>query len=195
MTPRALILAGGKSRRLGRDKAAETIGGSNLLLRTANLAARHCSEIWVSGRDPRQQGVDLPWMADEVPGVGPMGGVITGLKRLGGPLLVLACDMPLLGDQEIAVLLRQRKQRPAQAIMTTYQQAETGFVESLVAVYEPEALPLLEQALERGDYKLANAVPPERRCCISYAQDHALPFFNINYPADLALLSQFLLTA
>jgi molybdopterin-guanine dinucleotide biosynthesis protein A len=195
MTIPALILAGGKSRRLGRDKVSQTVGGASLLERTASLAGLLCGEVWVSGRDPRELGLDLPWLPDDVPGAGPMGGVTTGLTRLGGPLLALACDLPLLDAPVLAALLYRRETRPPEAAMTAYAQAETGYVESLVAIYEPHALPLLRGAMRRGDYKLTSAVPPHLRCCLPYTRDQARAFFNVNRPEDLAALRDYLGTA
>ena len=192
MPLRALILAGGKSRRLGRDKAAESIGGNNLLARTAFLAASLCPEVWISGRDPAPHGLNLHWIADTVPGLGPMGGVATGLERLRGPLLVLACDMPLLNAPVLETLVRHRNLRPPGTAATTYIQAETGFLESLVAIYEEESLSLIRNALSRRDYKLANAIPRQRLHTIPYTREQALPFFNINFPQDMAMLDAYL---
>jgi molybdopterin-guanine dinucleotide biosynthesis protein A len=184
----AMVLAGGKSRRLGRDKVCESVGGQSMLARTAALAGRFCRQVWVSGRDPATLGLDLPWMPDDEPGLGPMGGIVTCLRRLGTPLLVLACDLPLLREDVVRALLTAREERPAAAVMTTFLQQETGFIESLVAVYEPEALPLLKAAAGRRELKLSQAVPPERRHHIPYGPERAEVFFNVNYPADLQRL-------
>lgn len=75
-------------------------------------------------------------------------------------------------------------------LMTTFSQVETGYIESLVAVYDPAALPRLETAVARNLNKLSLIFPRETRLEVPYTQDEALPFFNINYPADLALLRE-----
>ncbi|WP_461211299.1 molybdenum cofactor guanylyltransferase [Desulfocurvus sp. DL9XJH121] len=187
-TPAALVLAGGKSRRLGTDKVILPYSGGTLLTRTAELAQRFCDQTWISGRDPGGFGLDLPWLPDDRPGLGPIGGILTGFAHIRRPLLVLACDLPLLDAATVGRLLAAREQRPASAVMTTFMQRETGWIESLVAVYEPEAAPLLDAAAKQGMYKLSRALPPEVRHHILYSQDEAGPFFNINFPADLAML-------
>lgn len=189
-TINALVLAGGKSTRLGTDKVVLPFSGRTLLARMVELAGRHCARVWVSGREPGALGVDAPWLPDDEPGMGPLGGILTGLRHIGGPLLVLACDLPLLDDQTVRRLLAARAARPPQAVMTTFLQPATGYIEALVAVYEQGCAPLLAEAGARGLYKLSRAVPPGVRHHIPYSQQESGVFFNINYPADLAMLER-----
>lgn len=186
--PAAVILAGGKSRRLGRDKVALPYSGDSLLVRTADLANAICDEVYISGRDPRPLGLDLPWLRDDVPGIGPIGGLLTALRRLNRPVLALACDQPLLDCQTVWSLSEMRKTRFPETVMTTFRQRETGYIEALVAVYEVAALPHLERAVRDGEYKISRAVPQTLRHHIDYSQNDASVFFNINFPADLAVL-------
>lgn len=186
----ALVLAGGRSTRLGTDKVVLEYSGATLLSRMIGLAGEHCANVHVSGRDTAAMEVDAPWLPDDVPGMGPIGGILTGLRRIGGPLLVLACDLPLLDAGTIQRLLDARARRPADAAMTTFLQPATGYIEALVAVYEQAAEPLLARSVDAGVFKLSRAVPRERRHHIPYAQAESSVFFNINYPADLAMLER-----
>lgn len=190
LPPYCLVLAGGKSKRLGRDKVAEEIGGECMLGRTTALAGHYSGEVLVSGRDPEPLGIEARWLADEVVGIGPMGGIIGGLARLNTSLLVLACDLPLLDETTLDRLIAAWRERPEGTLMTTFLQSATGFIESLVAIYEPDALPFLRQAATDGCYKMSRVLPAERRHHIPYGDEEASPFFNINYPADLALLKR-----
>ena len=187
---KGLVLAGGKSSRLGRDKVTVPVSGVSLLSRTAHLAKRFCGEVYVSGRDPGPMQVSFPWLADDVPGMGPMGGILTGLDKLGSTLLVLACDLPMLNETTLDRLLDAHLRRPPSAVMTTFRQVETGYIESLVAVYEPGAAPYLRQSGRSGLYKLSRAVPEAVRHHVDYSQAESSVFFNINYPADLALFQR-----
>ncbi|NJB66385.1 molybdopterin-guanine dinucleotide biosynthesis protein A [Desulfobaculum xiamenense] len=186
----ALVLAGGKSTRLGLDKVGLHFSGKTMLSRMIELAGSLCREVCVSGRDPAELGVCAPWLPDDTAGVGPMGGILTGLRAFGRPLLVLACDLPMLDAPTVARLLAAEAQRPPHAVMTTFRQEETGYIESLVSVYTPQAIPLLEQAMRDGIYKLSRAIPPELRHHVPYSRSEAAVFFNINFPADLAMLRQ-----
>ncbi|HDQ40369.1 MAG TPA: molybdenum cofactor guanylyltransferase [Desulfonatronum sp.] len=192
-----IVLAGGKSTRLGQDKAGIVFSGASLLCRTVDLLRRHCSTVCVVGRNPanecaaragRDLDNDLPWLLDLVPGCGPAGGIATALKVLQRPCLVLSCDLPLMDDATVTRLIRGRTEKPEQAVMTTFQQQETGYIEALTAIYELEALPLLETALARRLFQLNRILSEPLRHHLPYRRNEAIPFFNVNHPADLSLL-------
>jgi molybdopterin-guanine dinucleotide biosynthesis protein A len=186
---KALVLAGGKSSRLGRDKTRIRFKGVTLLERTLWLARQFCTEVAVSGRDKGViEGMEVEWVQDGTERVGPMGGILTGLHHFEAPILVLACDLPLLDPATLVRLFRARARRPEQAVMTTFLQRETGFIESLLAIYEPGATSLLERAMTERMYKLSRAIGPERRQHIPYDREEEPCFFNINFPGDLAIL-------
>lgn len=181
----AVVLAGGKSSRLGQDKARVKINGRTMLENTLALAGSFCSRTFCVGRDTGAQGIKARWMLDEIPGIGPMGGIITALKQLNSPCLVLACDLPRLDRTIISLLIEHRNAREKDKCMTTFYQKKTGYIEALVSIYEPECLEMLLDARKRKCYKLSRAIPFHRRCNISYGPDQEHLFFNINYPGDL----------
>ena len=124
---------------------------------------------------------------DEVDRQGPFGGVYSALRRLQMPILVLSCDLPFMDGPTLRRLLDAREARLPGTIMTTYQQEETGFIEALVAVYEPACLPWFDAAWEQGIRKFSVVIPEELRTHVPYSRSEALPFFNINYPADFEI--------
>jgi molybdopterin-guanine dinucleotide biosynthesis protein A len=186
------VLAGGRSKRLGRDKAMLDVAGQTLLSRTVRTLSCITKATYVSGRDPKPMGVDVPWFPDVVEGIGPMGGIIAALKQLNAPCLCVSCDLPLLSESLLNRLVCASSVAPPHTAMTTFRHEETGYIESMIAVYEPGAADLLEDALSKECYKLSVAVPEERREHLSFSEEEALAFFNINYPADLALLKRML---
>ena len=107
MTPLvAAILAGGQSRRMGRDKASIIWQGETLLARTARVAQEAGFAVMVIGRE-RPDGWPLPdtrFVPDAYPGQGPLGGLATALEAANQDVLLLACDMPLLSVEAIAWL-------------------------------------------------------------------------------------------
>lgn len=185
-----VVLAGGLSTRLGHDKVGLKLHGElgpDMLVRTAQLLANVTDEVWVSCRAGRC--VDGPWyrLHDEEEGLGPFGGVMSALRAAQGPVMVLSCDLPFMEHGVLEKLVLAREARTADSLMTTYLQVETGFIESLVAIYEYEALAFFDRARAEGVRKLSMVVPPERRTYIPYEERDSLPFFNVNYPADLAM--------
>lgn len=184
-----IVLAGGKSSRLGRDKARVEIDGRSLLQRALSLAAEFCSRTYCVGREVQVQGVTARWMLDEIPGMGPMGGIITALKKLDSPCLVLACDLPYLNGKVIHRLIRHRNAYGRDRHITTYHREGTSYIEALVSIYEPRSLDLLTASMSRGCYQLSRAIPFENRCHIAYGPHEEKYFFNVNYPRDLDKLA------
>ena len=98
----AIILCGGGSRRMGRDKALLAWGGVRAVDRVAALARTVGAEALVTaGAD-----LGLPWVPDDEAGAGPVGGVLAGARALGARrLLVLAVDAPTVTAEDLAPLL------------------------------------------------------------------------------------------
>lgn len=181
----AVVLAGGQSRRLGRDKAAVLVDGRPLLERMTGLAGRLCPVVAVSGRDPGPLSGVADWFLDDMPGNGPIGGILTALERYGVSCLVLSCDLPFLDQATLETLLAAWRAKPAHCVLTTFEQIETGYIESLVGVYEPGAAPILREALENGVRKLSRTIPANLRHTVRYRVRDSRPFFNVNTPAEL----------
>ncbi|HWX78588.1 MAG TPA: NTP transferase domain-containing protein [Steroidobacteraceae bacterium] len=135
-----LILAGGASSRMHRDKAALEYRGRSQLDRACELASRHVPEVFVSVRanqttDPVRSQHRM--IVDCVPGEGPIVGIRSALAaHPQAAWLVLACDLPFLSHAAIEHLLRERD--PA-AFATAYRSAHDGLPEPLCAVWEPAA--------------------------------------------------------
>ena len=102
-----LVLAGGESRRMGRDKAEIRIDGETQLERTAALLARHTERVSVSRRradDPAPEGYAV--IADEPAASGPIAGIAAALRaRPDADWLVAACDLPRLDDATLTALI------------------------------------------------------------------------------------------
>ncbi|PIC01342.1 molybdenum cofactor guanylyltransferase [Caulobacter sp. X] len=100
----AIILCGGGSRRMGRDKAVLDWGGRRAVDRVADLArAVGARALVTAGAD-----LGLPWVPDDEVGAGPVGGVLAGARALGtARLLVLAVDAPTVTAEDLAPLLER----------------------------------------------------------------------------------------
>lgn len=189
-TPLGVLLAGGKSSRMGRDKAWLSFFGQPLLCRVAAVVENVVGELWVSGRDPAVFGLHAPWLPDVLPDQGPAGGVLTLLEATGRPCLAVSCDLPFLDEPTLERLLAAWRDRSAGTLMTTYRIVETGFVESMVAVYDAAGAARLRAHLTAGQRRLSAIFPESLRCHVDYSKDDpavARAFFNVNSPPDLVL--------
>lgn len=181
-----LILAGGSSSRMQRDKAALPYLGMSQLDRAFELIGRHVSRSFVSVRasqvtEPTR--AQRPLIVDSVEGGGPIVGIRSALAaHPGAAWLVLACDLPFLTDAALERLLAQRD--PA-ALATAYISAHDGLPEPLCAIWEPAAGAAL------ADYAAKGGVCPRK-----FLRTHAVKLIeprdhraldNINTPEEYAL--------
>jgi molybdopterin-guanine dinucleotide biosynthesis protein A len=135
-----LVLAGGTSSRMHRDKAALLYEGRSQLDRAVGLLGRHLSRVFLSVRaeqtsDPTRAG--RPMIVDSVAGGGPIVGIRSALAAQPDVAwLVLACDLPFLSDATLARLLAERD---PQALATAFSSSHDGLPEPLCAIWEPAA--------------------------------------------------------
>jgi molybdopterin-guanine dinucleotide biosynthesis protein A len=137
-----LILAGGHSTRMHRDKAALKYQGKTQLDRTFELASRHVAKVFISVRANQTQDVTRahwPMIVDCVPGEGPIVGIRSAFAAHPNVAwLVLACDLPFLSDAAIERLLRERLYTDvAGHAAIAYKSAHDGLPEPLCAIWEP----------------------------------------------------------
>src|SRR5439155_9390766 len=93
----AAIMAGGKSTRMGQDKAWIELDGEPLIKRVANVLAEVADEVIVVANDPRYESLGLRVVRDRYPQGGALGGIATGVGAADhDTVLVAACDMPFL---------------------------------------------------------------------------------------------------
>lgn len=188
---RGLVLAGGLSSRLGHDKANlkihSDIGITDLLDRSMRVLRLVVDNIAVVGRNAE----GYPSIPDLVTRKGPVGGIASALAAFpGDAVLVLSCDLPFMNASILRKLLKARAEAPANTLMTAYRQAETGHKEALVAIYEPGAAGHFLESLYADKLKVSMVVPEEQQFFIEYGAEDSLPFFNINYPADLEVVKR-----
>lgn len=183
------VLAGGRSTRMGMDKAEIELRGETLLGRVWRLVDDLVAPAWVccSRAQPRP---GYPCLTDEREGEGPARGVVGALKAAQAHraerVLILACDLPYL-SRELLIRLLDVPDRPG-ILATVYASAVTGRAEMLVGVYRVPALPVLLAGLERGERSLFRLVPPERLEMLPYGPSSAPLFLNCNTREDLAAL-------
>ena len=169
MSHAAVLLAGGKSSRMGRDKSALPVNGEPLWQhQLAILHATDPAQLFISGKSDGPYadcGVEI--LADEFPGCGPLGGIATALRRCTSDLLlVLAVDMPAMTAGFLRTLLEQ-SHRTALGIVPSVaddvrRQARTSAAmnarelhpEPLAAVYLRAALAVADECLRTGERKL-----------------------------------------
>ncbi|NNM67103.1 MAG: molybdopterin-guanine dinucleotide biosynthesis protein B [Spirochaetales bacterium] len=145
-----LVLTGGKSVRMGRDKAAINYRGQEQAVHAFQLLEAVCDEVFVSCRAeqsdlPGRRG--LPQIHDKLLDAGPLSGILAALEfRPDAAWLVVACDLPRLNAQVLERLIQARN--PFR-FATAYSGFE-GFPEPLCTIYEPKSFSRFYQFLAAG---------------------------------------------
>ena len=186
-----IVLAGGRSRRLGRDKAVEPFDGQPLIRRVIERVQPLASEIVVVAADTAR-GQALPLTDGErvaldiYPDCGSLSGIFSGLSATNSRWgLVVACDMPFLNRRLFEFMLGLRDGWDAVVPMPG------DFPEPTHALYAKECLPHMEVKLQANDLKISGFFEDVR---VRYLEETDVrqfdpelhSFFNVNSPEDLA---------
>jgi len=185
-----VVLAGGRSRRLGRNKALEKVGGIPLVSRVTTVVESVASHLVVVVADEAQAGV-LPTpdgattVVDMRPGSGSLGGIFTGLTEAPTDwALVVACDMPFL-NLELLTLMSGSREGVDIVIPVL-----DGWPEPTHAFYSKNCLSAMEESLNTGRLKITEFfasvtvkyLPQES---IEAIDPERWSFFNVNTAVDL----------
>jgi molybdopterin-guanine dinucleotide biosynthesis protein A len=151
------IMAGGKSRRMGRDKAFVEIDGVPMLERVVRAALGTGLPVMVVGRERPDvwRYDDVRFVVDRIPDRGPLGGLATALEACGTDVLALACDMPYLTTEAIGWLVDAASATPLGdgAVAVNKQ-----IVEPMFGVYRASVIAKVGLALNKCDYSVKRLI-------------------------------------
>jgi molybdopterin-guanine dinucleotide biosynthesis protein A len=190
MTP-IIILAGGKSRRMGRDKLELSLDGRTLLESIVSRFAEVFDDLYLSVADAdKYADVKLRRVVDIFPGAGPLSGLHAALANLpGNGVFLVAADLPyacpyaakriieLCGDNDVCIV-----------------RLPDGRLEPLFGYYSKALLPLCEKVIESGDYRMTEVIFGARARFVDPYELGALwnenIIMNVNFPEDYEKLEK-----
>lgn len=184
------ILAGGCSRRIGRNKALISFQGRPLIQRIVERVTPIASEIIIIAHQTKDyEFLNLPVVGDKIPGAGVLGGLFTALAVAVSPfVLVLACDIPFVNKDLIQTELELIQAEVADVVIA---ESKIG-LEPLHAVYRRDTcLPYVRQALDAKQRRMISWFEHVRVRIMSSAEvavfdPNGTAFININTAEDLA---------
>ncbi len=150
MSEAALVLCGGASRRMGRDKAALPFGDESLLERVVRIVSQAVDEVWLVAREGQTLAgpTTLPVARDPATGLGPLAGVVAGVRAMRAEsAFVVSCDSPLLQADLVRHLLALGRGHDAAIPFVD------GHYVPTTAVYAKSILPAAERLLDRGELR------------------------------------------
>jgi len=182
-----IILAGGKSSRYGRNKAFVEVGGIRLIERVIRVMRSVFPHLILITNSPHEYAyLQLPMVEDLIKGLGPIGGIFTGLEAISDEAgFFVACDMPFLNSRLIHHMVSMRDDFDAVLPRLGWK------IEALHALYSKRCLPAIKEAIDKKEYQIIKffnkiqlryldedeirAYDPKLRC-----------FFNVNRPEELS---------
>lgn len=184
MNVSGIILAGGKSRRMGRNKALLDLGGLTLIERVAGVMSGVCREIIIAGGDPGALGsLGYPVVPDAYPGCGPLSGIHAGIMAAGSQYcFISACDIPFLSEKLIRRVVSEAEGYDAVILM------HGEFYEPLCSLYGRAFAAAAETSIKKGAYKVMQSLELVKWKPLAVEAgefpDLERSIFNINTPGD-----------
>jgi len=182
-----IILAGGKSSRLGKEKGLCDFKGKALVSYAIDTLKPLCGQMMISANyfPEKYAAFGIPVIADETKDIGPMGGIFSCLRKSNTRHnLVLSCDTPFVNTAVFQFLLKALKN---EQVLTPAH--ETFLIEPLSAYYNINVIGNMETAIRNNQFKMMDLFKQVRFKSIN--MDEKLPFFsdflflNLNTPDDL----------
>lgn len=169
-----VIMAGGKSKRMGTDKGLMLFKGKLLVQYSIDLLRSFCSEIIISTENQEYAQFELQMVADLIPECGPMGGIYSAFKFTQAEiLLTLACDMPFVTPQTIERLLEN--QFDYDCVVPRIGDK----LEPLCAIYSRSLFSKIESRIKTGNLSMHGLIMESNYKLVDFEDD--LPDFrNLN---------------
>ena len=176
------ILAGGKSRRMGTDKALLSFQGKPLLEHMIGLIVPSCNEVFISGQNSDYAGFDVEMIPDLYSDCGPIAGIFSALTYSGSDWnLMVSVDVPFVNEELFHLLISNI------GVYDCIIPQHTSGVEPLIALYNRRTLPIIEEMIKSGDYRLTNLlskIDTRYVDCSHLIKKYPRLFVNINRMED-----------
>lgn len=185
-----LVLAGGKSIRMGYDKGAITWHAKQQKYFLYDLLKQLCNKVYISCRNDQQKDVDTNYetLMDTFTDLGPYGALLSAFRENpDAAWMVIACDLPLL-DMETLQYLKQHRNCSSSA--TTFESPYNNFPEPLITIWEPKSYPVLLSFLSQGYSCPGKVLQHNDTTILSAPNPEALT--NVNTQQELDLVQQLL---
>ena len=182
----AIVLAGGKSNRYGRNKALVEMDGIRLIERVIGVVEPIFEHLLIITNTPQDYAyLKLPMVEDLIKGLGPLGGIFTGLQTISDEAgFFVACDMPFVNAELIHHMADVMEDFDAVVPKVDWK------IETLHAIYTKSCIPAIKELIDNRDYQIFNFFQKVR---VRYLNENEIrgfdpelrSFFNINRPEEL----------
>ncbi len=181
-----LILAGGKSSRFGKNKALVELDGVRLIERVIRVMGSVFQRLIILTNTPQEYAyLKLPMVEDLIKGLGPIGGLYTGLESISDDAgFFVACDMPFLSEPLIRHMVEIRDDFDVVLPKIDWK------IEALHGLYTKRCLPTIKELIDSQEYQVIRFFP---KIHVKYLDEDEIKefdpqlksFFNVNKPNEL----------
>ncbi|MBI5118539.1 molybdenum cofactor guanylyltransferase [Candidatus Poribacteria bacterium] len=197
----AVILAGGKSTRMGRNKALLDFGGETLIGRLHGILKKAFDEVLISANEPGiYRFLGVPVVPDVFIEAGSLAGIHAGLLRSQAQLcFFVACDMPFVNMELVRLLHRFTNDYDVVIPQSRFDNDSRTGLEPLHAFYSRDCIPYIEEQLRRGDPRIIDFFPHVKVREVTVEEmrtldPQGLSYFNINTQEKYELAKKTLAT-
>lgn len=194
-----VILAGGRSRRMGRNKALMPLRQEPLIAHVVRQMQSVTDELLLITNEPDlYTSLKLPMYADILPDMGALGGIYTGLTYArNSTVICVGCDMPLLQPNLLSHLTTLLNNYDAVVPCVEAEDRSASIFQTLSAVYAKRCLPVIDSMLAGGELRVhalydrvdTRVVQPKEW---QLFDPQGLSFFNINTPEDFEIANRYI---
>jgi len=185
MDVHGFVTAGGRSSRMGRDKAWLEIDGRPMIQHVVEALLQITPTVSIIANSPEYDRLGLPVFADQNPGIGPLEAIRVALAASLAPcVLLVACDLPFVTAEFLDFLLSRVEGHQAVAPLNS-----DGQLEPLCAIYSADALEPVTELIRSGERKVSRLFDRVRARLIPFQDFGRLAgaerfFINVNTPED-----------
>jgi len=175
-----VILAGGKSKRMGVDKSTMAFREKEMIAYSIDALKKYTDTIYISSNNEEHQQWGYPVLEDAIKNIGPLSGIYSALIKTQSSIIVLPCDSPFVESKFIQFLIQEMD-----SANEVFVPSVTGKLEPLFAIYKPSIIPIIKQQIEKKDYKVSQLFSQCKTKVIPIdSVFSAQNFVNINSPKD-----------
>jgi molybdenum cofactor guanylyltransferase len=183
-----IVLAGGRSSRMGEDKSLMKLNGKSLVEFSIDALKPLCDKVVISSNNLIYDFTGCEVWPDELPGQAPIIGIYSCLRRSDTEInIFLSCDMPLMSTLMVRYLLVKSADSDI-----TVPIHENGQIEPLCGIYKKSSIDVLKEFIDKDNYRLNECIRAASYQFIPV--DSQIPcnspnlFLNINTPSDFGYL-------
>ena len=181
----AFILAGGKSSRMGSDKGLMTFHGKPMVLHVADILSRSFHSVQIISNSDAYTKFGFEVIPDDIPGIGPIGGIVTGLRKSTSEWsFFAACDMPMITTDLIKSLADEIDNQNT-AVCDAILFSTGGRLEPVFGLYHKNALVKFEEMIAANQFRLQDIRNSMKVCEVDLPVSAAVSLKSINTREDL----------